>query len=196
MRYVAHPNAPLTPAGRLKLVELVIVDGWGQARVSERLQVSRATVSKWVRRYRADGVAGQGDHSSRPHLSPSRTCRRTERRTLALQFTRRPGPHRIGQHPRLPQVTVSKVLARYRVPLLGHIDLNAGLAVRKPKPVRYERANPGDLVHLDVKKLGRIPDGGGWRTLGRAAGQKNKKRNVPVGHMCLHSTIDDHSRVL
>ena len=128
-------------------------------------KVSRATVSKWVRRYRADGMAGLVDHSSRPQSSPGRTARRTERRILALRFTRRWGPHRIGYHLRLPQSTVSKVLTRYRMPRLGHIDLNTGLAVRKPKPVRYEHENPGDLVHIDVKKLGRIRTagvGGPW----------------------------------
>ena len=171
MSYVTHLNAPLTPAGRRKLVELVLEDGWVQARVAERLQVSRATVSKWVRRYRADGVAGLADRSSKPHRSPAQTARRTERRIIALRFTRRWGPHRIGYHLGLPQSTVSKVLNRYRMPLLGHVDLNTGLAVRKPHAVRYEHANPGDLVHVDVKKLGRIPDGGGWRTLGHTAGR-------------------------
>jgi transposase InsO family protein len=186
----------LTPEGRRKLVELVIEDGWVQARVAERLQVSRATVSKWVRRYRSHGVAGLVDHSSRPHSSPAQTSRRTERRIIALRFTRRWGPHRIGYHLRLPQSTVSKVINRYNVPLLGHVDLNTGLAVRKPKAARYEHENPGDLVHIDVKKLGRIPDGGGWRTLGRTAGRKHKKKSVPVGYAFLHSTIDDHSRLV
>jgi len=81
------------------------------------------------------------------------------------------------------------------MPLLGHVDLNTGLPVRTPKPLRYEHANPGDLVHLDVKKLGRIPDGGGWRTLGNA-GRKNKKKSVPTVYSCLHSALDDHSRVV
>lgn len=191
--HVTHLNAPLTPEGRRKLVDLVIEDGWAQARVAERLQVSRATVSKWVRRYRAQGLAGLADHSSKPHRSPSQTARRTEHRIIALRFTRRWGPHRIGYHLHLPQSTVSKVLKRYHVPLLGHIDLNTGLPVRKPKPVRYERKNPGDLVHVDVKKLGRIPDGGGHRTLGRQAGKKNRSG---VGHSFLHSAIDDNSRVV
>jgi transposase InsO family protein len=194
--YVTHPNAPLTPAGRLKLVELVIEDGWVQARVAERLQVSRATVSKWVRRYRQFGLDGLADASSRPHHSPARTSRRIERRIVALRVTRRWGPHRIGYHLRLPQSTVPKVLVRYRMPLLGHIDLNTGLRVRKPNAIRYEHPNPGDLVHIDVKKLGRIPDGGGWRTLGAESGRKNRKKYVPVGYAFLHSTIDDHSRVV
>ena len=174
----------------------MIEDGWKQARVAERLQVSRATVSKWVRRYRVQGVPGLADASSRPRHSPTRTARRTERWILALRFTKRWGPHRIGYHLRLPQSTVSKVLARYRVPLLGHIDLNTGLSVRKPKAIRYEHANPGDLVHIDVKKLGRIPTGGCWRTLGRSAGRRRKKKAVPTGYAFLHSTIDDHSRVV
>ena len=150
-----------------------------QARVAERLQVSRATVSKWVRRYRAAGMAGLADHSSRPHSSPSQTCRRTERRILALRFTRRWGPHRIGYHLHVPQSPESKVLNRYRMPLLGHIDLKTGLAVRKPKPTRYEHANPGDLVHIDVKKLGRIPNGGGWRNLGRSNGEEEQEEDHP-----------------
>ncbi|KQV08202.1 hypothetical protein ASC63_13845, partial [Leifsonia sp. Root112D2] len=191
--HVTHPNAPLTPEGRRKLVGLVIEDGWAQSRVAERLQVSRATVSKWVRRYRATGLAGLDDHSSKPHSSPSQTDKRTEHRIIALRFSRRWGPHRIGYHLRLPQSTVSKVLNRYRMPLLGHVDLNTGLPVRKPKPVRYERENPGDLVHIDVKKLGRIPNGGGHRTLGRQAGKKNRSG---VGHSFLHSAIDDRSRLV
>ena len=192
--YVTHSNASLTPEGRLKLAQLVVRDGWAQARVAERLQVSRATVSKWVIRYRALGRDGLEDRSSRPHASPCRTDRRTERRIIALRFTKRWGPHRIGYHLGLPQSTVSKVLNRYNMPLLGHIDLNTGLPVRKPKVVRYERERPGDLVHVDVKKLGRIPDGGGHRTLGRQAG--NRDRNAGVGHSFLHSAIDDNSRLV
>ena len=130
--------------------------------------------------------------------------RRTERRIVALRVTRRWGPHLIAYHLhlhlhlhlRLPQSTVSKVLARYQMPLLGHIDLNTGLTVRKPKAIRYEHASLGDFVHIDVKKLGRIPDGGGWRTLGKTAGRKNKRKSVRVGYAFLHSTIDDHSRVV
>jgi len=186
----------LNPAGRLKIAQLVVDDGWMQARVAERFQVARGTVSKWVARYRVEGEAGLMDRSSRPLRSPNRTDQRTERRIIALRVTRRWGPHRIGYHLRLPQSTVSKVLTRYRVPLLGHIDLNTGVRVRKTKPVRYEHVSPGDLVHVDVKKLGRIPDGGGWRTLGKTAGIKNKKKSVPVGYSFLHSAIDDHSRVV
>lgn len=192
MSYVTHARAALSPRGRLKLVELVINEGWTQARVAERFQVARGTVSKWVARFRAEGRAGLEDRSSRPLRSPLRTPRRTERRIVSLRVTRRWGPHRIAYHLGLPQSTVSKVLARYRVPLLGHIDLNTGRRVRKPRPVRYEHEHPGDLVHVDVKKLGRIPDGGGHRKLGRQSGRKNRSG---VGYAYLHHAVDDHSRL-
>ena len=120
--YVTHSNAALTLKGRINLVELVVEDGWVHARVAERLQVSRATVSKWVRRYRAHGRAGLEDRSSRPRSSPNQTSRRTERRIVPLRFAKRWGPHRIGYHLHLPHSTIGKVLNRYRMPLLGHID--------------------------------------------------------------------------
>jgi len=186
----------MTPERRRKLVELVIDGHWVHARVAERLQVSRATVSKWVRRYRAQGLFGLTDRSSRPRSSPSRTSLRTERRIIALRFSKRWGPHRIGYHLHLPQSTVSKVLNRYRIPLLGHIDLNTGLTVRKAKAIRYKHATPSDMIHIDVKKLGRITAGGGWHTLGRSAGRKNRKKSAPTGYAFLHSTIDDNSRVV
>ncbi|MDU0349277.1 IS481 family transposase, partial [Actinomyces sp. MRS3W] len=193
MSYVTHARAALSVEGRLKIASLVIDQGWAQARVAERFQVSRGTVSKWVARYRAGGRAAMQDRSCRPINSPNRTPQRTERRIIGLRVTRRWGAHRIAYHLHLPQSTVSKVLHRYRVPLLGHIDKTTGARVRKPRPVRYERHAPGELVHVDIKKLGRIPDGGGWRTLGRAAGGKHRSS---MGYSYLHSAIDDHSRLV
>jgi transposase InsO family protein len=193
MSYVTHARAELTPAGRLRLVRLVVNDGWAQARVAERFQCSRGTVSKWVARYRAGGAAGLQDRSSRPHRSPNRLPQRSERRIIALRFTRRWGPHRIGYHLGFNQSTVTKVLKRYSMPLLGQLDQSSGLLVRKVKPVRYEREKPGDLVHIDVKKLGRIPDGGGHRTRGR---QDGRKKRSGVGYAYLHSAIDDNSRLV
>jgi transposase InsO family protein len=134
------------------------------------------------------------DHSSRPRHSPSRLSRRIERRIVALRFTRHWGPHRIGYHLRIPRSTVGRVLARYHMPLLAHVDQATGLLVRAPKPVRYELARPGELVHVDIKKLGRIPDGGGHRMLGRQAGKRNN-RNQGRGYAYLHHAVDDHSRV-
>ena len=107
MSYVTHANAALTPEGRLKLVRLVLEDGWTQARVAERLQVSRATVSRWVNRFRAQG--GLTERSSRPKRSPMRTARYTKRRiSFAFQPPLGATSHRVSLG--LPQSTVSKVL--------------------------------------------------------------------------------------
>jgi transposase InsO family protein len=113
---------------------------------------------------------------------------------VALRFTRRWGPHRISYHLHLPRSTVGRALARYRMPLLVHLDQATGLPVRRPKPVRYEMTRPGELVHIDIKKLGRIPDGGGHRKLGRTVGNRNNQKHGR-GYAYLHHAVDDHSRV-
>ncbi|HST72366.1 MAG TPA: IS481 family transposase [Kocuria rosea] len=188
---MTHPNAPLTPTGRLRLAKLVVDDGWPVRRAAERFQCAPATAAKWAARYRAGEP--MTDRSSRPQTSPHRTPRRTERRILALRATRQWGPHRIGYHLGLAHSTVGRVLARHRMPLLAHLDQATGLPVRRAKPVRYEHPRPGDLVHVDVKKLGRIPDGGGHRVLGRAAGHRDRRHGV--GYAYLHHAVDDHSRL-
>lgn len=125
---------------------------------------------------------------------------------MKLRYRRRWGPHRISYHLGVPRSTVGRVLARYRMPLLAHIDQATGLPVRKPKPVRYEAAAPGDLVHVDIKKLGKIPDGGGWRMFGRGSGQHRRslaatdraaRAGAPAsrGYVYLHHAVDDHSRL-
>ena len=129
-----------------------------------------ATAKKWADRYRAGGQSAMIDRSIRPHRSPYRLPQRRERRIVKVRFCRQWGPHRIAAHLHLRRSTVEAVLRRYRMPLLRHLDQNTGLPVRRPVPRRYERAAPGDLVHLDVKKLGRIPDGGGHRKVGRRRG--------------------------
>jgi len=113
---------------------------------------------------------------------------------VSLRFTRRWGPHRIGYHLGIPRSTVGRVLARYRMPLLHHLDQATGLPVRNPKPVRYEKQTPGELVHVDIKKLGRIPDGGGWRMLGLQAGKRNNKKQG-LGYAFLHHAVDDCTRL-
>jgi len=189
---MTHPNAPLTPEGRRRLAVLVVEEGWTQRRAAERFQCSPATVSRWTRRYRAGEPLT--DRSSRPRHSPARLSRRTERRIVALRVTRRWGPHRIGYHLGLARSTVGRVLVRYRLPLLAHLDRATGRPVRRPAPLRYEAGRPGELVHVDVKKLGRIPDGGGHRMLGRIIGNRhNKKRGR--GYAFLHHAVDDHSRL-
>lgn len=153
---MTHANAPLTPEGRRRLASLIVDEGWAVRRAAERFQCSPATASRWSRRYRA-GLP-LTDRSSRPHHSPSRALQHLEHRIVNLRFTRRWGPHRIGYHLGVPRSTVGRVLARYRMPLLAHLDQGTGLPVRKPTPVRYEKQTPGELVHVDIKKLGIIPD--------------------------------------
>lgn len=134
------------------------------------------------------------DRSSRPRVSPAQVSTRLERRIVALRFTRRWGPHRIGYHLGVPRSTVGRVIARYRMPLLAHVDQATGLRTRKSVPVRYEMAAPGELVHVDIKKLGRIPNGGGWRKLGLTVGRRNNGRRG-LGYAFMHHAVDDHSRL-
>ena len=191
---MTHANAHLTPRGRLRLAKTVVEDGWTLARAAERHQVSRATAKKWADRYRA-GLP-MTDVSSRPHRSPNQLPRRTERRIIALRFTRQWGPHRIGYRLGLHPSQVWRVLRRYRMPVLSHLDQATGLPARRPaKPKRYEMSRPGELVHVDIKKLGRIPDGGGHRKLGRTVGNRNNKRRG-LGYSYLHHAVDDHSRLV
>jgi transposase InsO family protein len=112
---------------------------------------------------------------------------------VALRFTRRWGPHRIGYHLGINRSTVERVLARYRMPRLVYLDQATGLPVRRLKAVRYERAVPGELVHVDIKKQGRIPNGGGHRMVGRQQGRRNKG-DRGIGYSFLHHAVDDHSR--
>ena len=202
--FVTHANAPLTPEGRRRLAVLIIEEGWTIRRAAERFQCSPATASRWARRYRA-GLA-LTDRSSRPHFCPTRATVALERRILALRFTRRWGPHRIGYHLGIHRSLVGRVLDRYRMPLLAHIDQATGLPVRKPAPVRYEKATPGELVHVDIKKLGRIPQGGGWRAHGRGSLQDRQAGNArdhqaragapgSRGYRYLHHAVDDYSRL-
>lgn len=193
MSYVTHANADLTPKARGKLACLVIEQGWMLRRAAERFQCSPATAKKWVDRYRALGEDGMADASSRPRRSPNRTPVHIERRIVALRFSRQWGPHRIAAHLHLARSTVGKVLARYRMPRLASLDQGTGLLVRKPAPQRYEHENAGDLVHVDIKKLGRIPDGGGHRAIGRFKGRRNRKPGT--GYAYLHHAVDDHSRL-
>jgi transposase InsO family protein len=190
--FVTHANAPLTPVGRRRLAALIVDDGWVVRRAAERFQCSPATAARWAHRYRA-GLP-LTDRSSRPRRSPSRLPARTERRIIALRFTRQWGPHRIGYHLGIPRSTVGRVLARYKMPRLIHVDRATGLPIRKPKPIRYEVARPGELVHVDIKKLGRIPDGGGWRMVGKTQGRRNSGSRGR-GYSYLHHAVDDHSRL-
>jgi len=195
---VSHRNAPLTPTGRLRLARCVVDDHWPLRRAAERFQVSVATAQRWAHRYRLEGEAGMADRSSRPHRSPGRTPTRIERRIIKVRLLRRWGPARIAFLLRLVPSTVHRVLTRYGLARLSHLDRATGKPIR-----RYEHPAPGELVHVDIKKLGNIPDGGGHRVHGRQTGDVHKRatttlrrNNKPViGYSYLHNAVDDHSRL-
>ncbi|MEV7983593.1 IS481 family transposase [Streptomyces sp. NPDC086519] len=182
-----HRNAPLSETGRLRLARCVVEEGWPLRRAAERFQVSPTTAQRWADRYRQFGEAGMRDRSSRPRTSPRRTPTRTERRIIKIRVLRRWGPARIAHLLRLVPSTVHRVLTRYGLARLTHLDRATGRAVR-----RYERDRPGELVHVDIKKLGNIPDGGGHKVLGRQAGRKTR---AGAGYSYLHTALDDHSRL-
>ena len=194
---VSHANAILTPAGRLRLARCVVEQRWPLRRAAERFGVSVGTARRWAIRYRQAGAAGMVDRSSRPVSCPHRLPVRTERRILGLRVSRRWGPARIAYRLGLTPSTVHKVLVRYGAPPLAWTDPATGVRIKtsRPKTRRYEHARPGDLVHVDVKKLGRIPDGGGHKVLGRSQGRKVKGRAKP-GYAYLHHALDDHSRLV
>jgi transposase InsO family protein len=160
--------------------------GWPAAHVAEQLGISRATAYKWVRRYRAEGEAGLLDRSSRPHRSPRRVPEATEAAILAARAEWRYGPDRLGPLLGLPPSTVHRVLWRRGFSRLRDADRVTAA------PVRYVACHPGALLHQDHKKLGRIPDGGGWRVLGR--GGDTKRGWGRAGYEHIEVVIDDASR--
>ncbi|WNI29120.1 IS481 family transposase [Streptomyces sp. ITFR-6] len=182
-----HRNAPLTETGRLRLARCVVEDGWPLRRAAERFQVSPTTAQRWAGRYRALGEAGMADLSSRPDHCPRRTPTRTERRIIKVRVLRRWGPGRIAHLLGLVPSTVHRVLTRFGLARLTHLDRATGRVIR-----RYERDRPGELVHVDIKKLGNIPDGGGHKALGRQAGRKTRSG---AGYSYIHTAVDDHSRL-
>ncbi len=203
MSHATHANAALTPRARLKLARLIVDHGWKPARAAERYDVSWRTAKKWADRYQAKGPAGMVDRSSAPRQQPNRTPEPVVRKIVHLRWKQRLGPVEIGDRLGMPSSTVHAVLVRCRLNRLTHIDRATGEPIR-----RYEHDKPGDLLHVDVKKLGRVPDGGGWRYVGRRQGLKNRATTVErtgnprnkwhnplVGTCFLHTVIDDHSRV-
>ena len=183
---MAHRTARLNEYGRLLLARRVTREGWTVAAASAAMGVSRATGHKWVRRFRLEGPAGLADRSSRPHASPTRTPAAEEGRILAARSALRWGPDRLGPLLGVPPSTVAAVLRRAGAPRLADVDRPTGVPVR-----RYEACHPGALVHQDHKKLGRIPDGGGWRALGRAAAPS---RHRGGGYDHFEVVVDDRSR--
>jgi transposase InsO family protein len=200
--HATHSNAALTPRSRLRLARLVVDDGWPIARAAERYDVSWPTAKRWADRYRESGPAGMGDRSSRPRRQPNRTPRPLVRKIVHLRWKQRLGPVAIGDQLGMASSTVHAVLTRCRLNRLSHVDRVTGEPVR-----RYEHEHPGDLLHVDVKKLGNVPDGGGWRYVGRSQGEQNRiatkartgakngHYGAKVGTAFVHTVIDDCSRV-
>jgi transposase InsO family protein len=185
-----HRNAPLTPEGRLRLCQR-IEDGWPVAHVAEQLGISRPTAYKWWRRYQAEGAGGLVDRSSRPRRSPKQTKPSRERRIVWLRTHRGLGPARIAGIVGMPASTVHRVLVRAQLNRLDQLD-----RVTRERVRRYEMTRPGELVHVDTKKLGRIPRGGGWRAHGRAARPSTTRtKKAAIGYAFVHSAVDAYSRL-
>jgi transposase InsO family protein len=193
---VSHRNARTTVQGRLLIVARYR-SGWPKAHIAAAMGISRKCVSTWVDRFTAEGEAGLRDRSSRPRTMPRRTSDRVEQQILDLRRTQRRGPDWLGAELGVPARTVSRVLARHGVPRLAALDPITGAVIKASKhtAVRYERARPGELVHMDVKKLGRIPAGGGWRIHGRPNREATRTRTTKLGYDFVHCLIDDHSRL-
>ncbi len=187
---MSHANARLTPAGRLLVVQR-IQGGMPQAHVAAQMGLSLSTVAKWWHRFQAHGEAGLVDRSSRPLRSPRRTSAAVKARVCRLRRQKRWGPARIAARLGVPASTVHRILVRCGLNRLSWIDRPTGRVIR-----RYERPEPGDLVHLDVEKAGKVPPGGGWRAHGRAnTASRGTRRRPRVGYSYLHVAVDDHSRL-
>ncbi len=200
---MSHANAALTPRHRLKLARAVVEGGWTISYAAAVFNVSWPTAKRWSERYRFGGPAAMEDRSSRPHTCPRRTPQPVVRRIVHLRWKKRLGPVQIAGQLGLAASTVHAVLRRCRINRLSHVDRATGEPIR-----RYEHDQPGSLLHVDVKKLGNIPDGGGHRYLGREKGGKNrhatarssgrprsKYHNPLMGTAFVHTVLDDHSRV-
>jgi hypothetical protein len=177
---------------------------------ARRFEVDYKTARRWAGRFAAVRAAGlqpglehMADRSSRPHHQPARTGPAVVKRIVSLRWRKRLGPVEIGARLGVPASTVHAVLLRCRLNRLSHLDRATGEPIR-----RYEHDHPGSLIHMDVKKLGNIPDGGGWRHVGRRQGERNRSatitrtgrprsrhRDALVGTAYVHTAIDDHSRV-
>ncbi|MGO4597141.1 IS481 family transposase [Terrabacter sp. 2RAF25] len=195
---MSHANAALTPRARLRVARLVVDQHVPIVEVAARFQCAWPTVKRWADRY----AAGEAmtDRSSRPRSMPAKTSPATTKRIVALRLRKRLGPVQLASLTGVAPSTAHRVLSRCRLNRLRHVDRATGEPVR-----RYEHEHPGDLLHVDVKKLGNIPDGGGWRYVGRVQGRHNRRstsgkpknahHNPKMGHAFVHTAIDDHSRV-
>ena len=185
-----HPNAPLTPEGRRRMVACVLERSWTIEATAERFQVDAKTVRKWRDRFLAEGESGLLDRSSRPRRSPSRTPRSCRRRVIRLRRRRRWGADRIAFEVGLAASTVQHIL---RTEGLGRLDRGDRATVGEPVR-RYQRDQPGDLIHVDIKKIAAIPPGGGWRLHGR--GNDDTRGHSGAGYRYIHTALDDRTRLV
>lgn len=182
---MAHRNAKLTPFGRLLLVQRVVHLGWPVSQAAASLGISRPAAHKWLNRWQEAGAAGLEDRSSRPHTSPRSTSQGQVDQIHLLRLRLRWGPHRLAPLVGKPRSTIYAVLRREGLSRLRDLDRSTGL------PIRYVRDHPGELVHVDTKPLGRIPDGGGHRMVGR----EQAPRHRGSGYEVVHVAVDDASRL-
>ena len=184
-----HGNAPLTPQGRLRLCNR-IKDGWTITAAAESMNISRQTASKWWNRFLEHGPAGLEDRSSRPRSCPHQTPARVERRIVALRQSRKLGPARLAGIVGVPPSTVHRVLVRHGVNRLAWMDRPTGRVIR-----RIETSRCGELVHIDVKKLARVPNGGGHKVHGRRGTRNGSMSKRGLGYTHVHTAIDAYSRL-
>jgi transposase InsO family protein len=185
---VTHARAKLTVQGRQLLVIRVLQQGWSVPMAAEAQGCSAATGYKWLRRFRAEGPEGLRDRSSRPHRCPTRLSHAREVAILDRREATLEGPHRIAWALGEAPATVHRVLRRLGAPRLRDLDRPTR------RIVRYERDRPGELVHVDVKKQGRIPDGGGWRVHGKGVRRGGRVKRG-AGYDFIHAAVDDRSRL-
>lgn len=214
-----HANAALTPRARARLGYYVVIQGHSLPQAAIRFEVTYRTAQRWATRYaerleqmRTAGEPGLPgsqdlhDRPSRPRRLANRTPVKVVRRIVSLRLRKRLGPVELAALTGVPASTVHAVLRRCRLNRLSHVDRVTGELNKQVR--RYEHDHPGSLLHADVKKLGNIPDGGGWRYVGRQHGRRNREamaneglvgrnqyRNPKVGTAFVHTVLDDHSRV-
>jgi transposase InsO family protein len=193
---MSHRNARLTPFARRLIVERV-QSGQPVSHVAKAMGVSRQCAHRWINRFDEAGEDGLEDRSSRPHSCPNQTAPEVEERVLAARREHRSGPDQLTHEVGVPARTITRILRRNGVPRLHDCDPLTGELIRSSKTtaIRYERDRPGELVHVDVKKLGRIPPGGGWKAHGREMGSTGAKKRAKIGFDYVHSMVDDHSRL-
>jgi transposase InsO family protein len=189
---VVHANARLSPNGRRLLVDRIERDGWTVHAAAEAAGISERTARKWLARWRIEGAAGLLDRSSAPKRVANRTDPRTVETIAALRRLRLSGPE-IAELLDRPLSTVSAVLKRLGMGRLGRLGLEPAQ--------RYERERPGELIHVDVKKLGRITGGAGKQVTGIARNTRRAKtdaagvRRQVIGWDCVHVAVDDATRL-